>query len=185
MGKICLILIHTIYDEAGILGWPFLGFVSVFGILLLLLPVESTGMISTHYIHSAYIHNMLPFKLYGFSIIIPSHFLTTGLRVLSLPGVSTSCTYPKIWCTPLQNHLPTSLLNCILEKSCTSKHRASSAGIRWDDTINHHKHSKPLQLHCISHKALHCISHKALHCISHKALQLHVHAHVNTDHDAD
>ena len=51
--------------------------------------------------------------------------------------------------------------------SCDS--HVSSAGMRWGDTINHLKHSKLLQLHCISHKAL----------------QLHVHAHVSNDHDAD
>ncbi len=109
-------------------------------------------------------------------VIVMSNYVMSNLlcydpvhMAWALPGAGTSRTYPKIWCTPLQNNLPASLLNYIVGKSCTSKHRASSAGMRWGDIINRHKHSKLLQLHCISHKAL----------------QLHVHAHVNTDHDAD
>ena len=109
-------------------------------------------------------------------VIVISNYVMSNLlcydpvhMAWALPGAGTSGIYPKIWCAPLQNHLPTSLLNCILGKSCTSKHRASSAGMRWGDTIKNYKQSKLLQLHCISHKAL----------------QLHVHAHVSTDHDAD
>ena len=50
MGHICLILVHTIYDEACILGGPFLCLTSVLGILFPLSPVESTDMILVYYI---------------------------------------------------------------------------------------------------------------------------------------